>query len=224
MPKRIKMAKALQNTLIKEGLDPALCVDLKMVGSWFGHKKAMKAYKPGCTHHLVLEEDAIPCKQFKEKITEAILSTPNSIISLYAGRGQKSGVRWARKNNYTWFKVKYGCSGLAVIFPLKTLINFLMWENQICPPDMPYEDSRLWGYLYERDEYVLNTVPSLVEHGAPMESSMGFNNKGKVAEIFYDDDPVELDWKAGLDVDRTFKYKWGEQTYMKWVKGKNVRN
>lgn len=40
---------------------------------------------PSCTHHLVLEDDAVLCADFSRRLAEAIALAPNAVLSLFRG-------------------------------------------------------------------------------------------------------------------------------------------
>ena len=64
VPKRYNRAKKLQQSFSALGITAKLCVDIKYQGSWWCHREAMKSAEPDATHHLVIEEDALLCKNF----------------------------------------------------------------------------------------------------------------------------------------------------------------
>jgi len=217
VPKRYNYAKKLKASLEFEGFSPVVAMDIEYRGSWVGHKKAMQTITPEATHHLVLEEDAVICKNFKERVYSVIQARPQHIISLFASREQKNKFEWCRRNGVHWFVNAYGAPGVAVIFPRDLLQDHLSWEI-ICPQDMPYEDSRLWGWMEARNLLTWNPVPNLIEHGAPMSSSFGFNNKGKVSYDFIGDREDFIDWNKGLNPDKVFKYITGQATFEKYTR------
>lgn len=225
VPERIEFATQMQKELSGQLGEEyvKLCVDTQHRGSWYGHKMATRAIHPLATHHLMLEDDVIFCKDFIPVLKKCIEAVPDEMLSLFATRVHLSKSKWAIKQGYNWYLDAYGASGLAVVMPAHFVKDFLEWEMK-CPPAMPYEDSRYWGWCRDRSHYTWNPVPHLVEHGMPMNSSLGhiFNNVGKVAGDFLGDgDGMSIDWTAGvkeLKADpRPKKYKWGEGTYMKWV-------
>ncbi len=220
VPKRYNLAKRLQQKFSLLGIDAKMCVDVKYEGSWWCHRKAMEAIEPDATHHLVIEEDAVLCKNFKELVYQVISVKPNEIISLFASREQKAKFAWAYKRGYSWFVNDCGAPGVACIFPKDKLADMLTWCDQTCPFDMPYEDSHLWGWMKTRGLLTWNPVPNLVEHGAPMNSSFGFNNKGKVSFDFIGNRDLDIDWSKGssCDQERVFKYTTGQGTYEQYCK------
>jgi hypothetical protein len=211
VPKRREYALKLLGQF-PEGSDVRITYDFFMEGSWNGAKKGWKAMPEYSTHHIALEEDAVLCTNFVEHVKSIIDALPNDLISLYSGRQQKAGCEWARKSSYNYFISNYAPSGVAVIMPAWMVREFLEWEAQRVNPAMPYEDTRMHGYVVEHGYKTYFTVPSIVEHGAPMESSLGFNNKGKVAYDFIGEGR-EVDWGKVPD---------GSVRFSKQVVGKSV--
>jgi len=192
--------------------------DINHKGSWYGHLGAMRTYEneSESTHHLVIEDDVEICDNFIPLLQQAITAVPNQVISVYASRAQKDKVAWAKRNNSSWFRDAHGASGQGVLFPVSLLQDFLLWEKINCPFDMPYEDTRLYGWMKERNLYTWNTVPALIEHTQPMQSMLGFNNKGKVA-AWYEREITDIDFTKGLPNPKVFKYIGGIKGYTKYV-------
>lgn len=232
VPKRFEMAQQVKESL-HEWLpleSVTVFVDKDLRGSWHGHKGAWLACHADSDFHLSLEDDVKVCKNFIPALEKVLTAVPDQVISLYATRTNYKKSEWAMKRNYSWYCDAYGASGQAVVMPTRLIIEFLKWELK-CPPAMPYEDSRLWGWMYETGRYTWNTVPQFIEHLAPTDSSLGgfFNNEAKVAGCFADNigiDPLTVDWNLGVEElrsdPRPKKYKWGEGTYMDWI-GKHRR-
>lgn len=202
-------------------MDPLLDVcavwDMKHQGSWHGHKLAWEAYAPDATHHLTIEDDTDVCADFTAHLINAVTAVDDQIISPYASRASRAKVAWAHKHDVSWFVDKRGASGQAVLMPVPMLKEFLAWERRTCPAEMPYEDSRLYGFMAEHDLLTWNTVPALIEHLQPMNSILGFNNKGKIAAEFLGYEHTDVDFSKVPLNPHIFKYKTGLETYQKWV-------
>jgi len=197
--------------------------DMNHRGSWYGHKQAIMSMTDDATHHLVLEDDVHVGKNFMEAVHVICSLLPEELISLYATFTHRPKFEWARKRGYSWYRSRYGASGQAIVMSASLWREFFMWERK-CPPKMPYEDSRLWGWAYETNRFTWNSVPCLVDHLRPTESSLGsfFNNEKKVAADFLDDlDLLDVDWSLGiaeLTTDpRPKQYRWGKNTYFEWI-------
>lgn len=214
VPKRYDRACALADIL---ELDRhKIVVDVHHRGSWWGHKTAWEALDEGATHQLTLEEDVMPCYNFMNHFTSALEVNPNSLITPYVSRAQH-GVGYALKHDLSWIAQRWGASGQGVCMPVDMLKRFLTWERIWCPFEMPYEDSRLWAYAHTFDILTYVTVPQLIEHTAPMDSSLGFNNRGKVAYQFKQDDTF-IDWTKGLINPRVYPYdSGGSETVKKFM-------
>lgn len=223
VPERLAFAKDMRAKLLKH-LPPEFVnigLDEHHRGSWHGHHLALLAKHPEATHHLTLEDDVVFRDDFIPSIYRILDAVPDEVISLYATRTNMPKSIWARKQGYHWYCDAHGASGQAVIMPVKLLADFLNWEKR-CPPKMPYEDSRLWGWMYESNLYTWNPVPHLTDHAMPMNSTLGFNSQGKVAGDFIaEGEGLSIDWTMGVQElrksPRPKRYEWGEDDYMKWV-------
>lgn len=53
---------------------------------WDTGKRAMLAYDPACTHHLVIQDDVLPCRDLLAGVKVALEHVPDATLCLYVGR------------------------------------------------------------------------------------------------------------------------------------------
>lgn len=179
--------------LKKQLPDASVFIDEGKVGCWYGHLGAMKLFDSDATHHLVLEEDVGVCPDFEKNLYESVGHVPDKLITYYTGSYGMPMYKWAKKNGYSWFVEKSSPSGQAHLFPIAMLKDYISFVESYSHCGFKYEEQYLLLYMLKNDLECWNTVPSLVEHLEPMNSVLGFNNKGKVAIEFYDGEQ-EIDW------------------------------
>lgn len=196
---RFHMAKALKEKINLPNTD--IVCDVTRSGSWHGTKLAWKTLKPTDTHLLVMEEDAGICNNFYQTVLKIIEARPDHIISLFDTRGFKHINMWAEKNDSHWATLSAGASGVAVLMPAQKVLEFLKFEASMISAEIPYEDTRLWAFMKWYGYKTWVTVPNIVEHNAPMQSSLGFNSAGKISYDFIgeDKDGLNIDWTLGIE-------------------------
>ena len=186
-------AKRLERDLYAEGIDHVdLCVDFFMIGCWGGAKKVWERTPADSTHRVLLQEDVILCKGFAEHVRRIVEAVPDKMISLYASPYFKDGVAWAKRNDYSFFKAVGGAAGQGLIMPIEMVRDFMAWQETNVKKGSRGDDVRYYGYMVETGQHCYVAVPSVIEHAAPMDSSVGYNHKGKVAVDFIGD--REQDW------------------------------
>jgi len=173
--------------------------------SWPAARLAWMSYENGCTHQVVLEDDAVPCAHFVEAVAAAIHERPRHAIAFWANRAQV-GDALALGKSWTWSGPKFNgtvCIAMPTAW-VSSFVRFGDWEEAF-PPGMPGRvDERLREWLALHGGKVLLSAPCLVQHGLP-EDSLLWANGGRlpitrVTSHFVDDlgiDARNIDWRAG---------------------------
>lgn len=147
----------------------------------------------------MLQDDALPCVDFEERLREAVAERPDDVISLFVGalRG-KTYTEYLqamiRRDKWCpiWFADIHHC--VAVVWPPGVSEQFLEWALSTKIPGLPelnVSDDAVfsaWAKLTHRQVWA--TVPSLVEHDDIYVSSIGkpTGDKGRRAIHFADSD------------------------------------
>lgn len=200
VPRRIKYARELQQSLAP--YPSIICVDAMMQGSRYGTERAWKAYLPGATHHMAIEEDVEVCQNFVETATKLATLVPDQIISLYSGKGDTPFMEKCKRGGKHWY-VRKGTvpSGQAVMMPVPMILDFLRFSDHYVDKKIAtHEDEPLWGYMETHNLSSWHTAPSIVEHVGAMDSALGYNNVGKTTPWYIgrETDGMSIDWTLGL--------------------------
>lgn len=157
--------------------------------SWATGARAWEAHDPDADWHLVIEDDAIVCRDLLVGLEQALDHVPTeSVVSLYLGNKTASRevanaaaaadsriCQWIRASTLVW--------GVAIAAPVVSIEPMLGWcHRQKRYPSRVY-DTRIARYYAE----VLNwpayyTWPSLVDHG--QEPSLLGHGPGRQAIAF----------------------------------------
>lgn len=227
VPSRLSSAKNIQNILRSQTVD--ITCDIRYTGSWNGTRNAWLSglSNKKATHVMTLEDDILPCKDFIKTVHHIADLLPNEVITFYSLKSESNMVKWADKNDSCWYVTDGNASGQAVMIPRAKLIDFLRITDAFIDPTVPYEDARLWGWQQLRHYLTWTTVPNLVEHAMPTQSTLGFNSAGKTSPCFIGEDVsgMDIDWMQGLDSDKKKIFKGRvSETFLENFKGaiKNV--
>lgn len=196
VPSRLHYAKKLLSLIGNS--NAFLSCDIHYQGSWFGTRQAwVAALRSGATHVMEIEEDVLPCLDFYETSLQIIKIHPTKILSFYSLKSEKTFCAWARSNESSYYQYSSSPSGQCVIMPRNIATAFINFCDKFVTPETKYEDVRLWGFMRVHNLTALITVPNLVEHVGNMESTLGFNSKGKTSADFIGAyvSGLSVDWK-----------------------------
>lgn len=173
-PRRAETARRLQQRLLQQGIDPRLTWDERR-DEWDTHARAWAApIPPGCTHRLILQEDAVPCMDLERGLKRAIAATSDTtIISLYFGfhaayRGPsprhkraKEAAANARRLEASWIAVPGTWWGVAIMLPVEHIAPML----DFCEGRPEVYDTRMGRWIEAAGKGpVMYPWPSLVDH------------------------------------------------------------
>lgn len=148
-------------------------------GTW---RTASRAWRlgllAGSTHHVVLQDDVDLCPRFTELARRAVQSRPHDAITFYANRAEcadaaKEGSNWAILPANGWRM------GQALALPSEHLAPMIRHGATASGCDA----ERFASYLQACKLPFWATVPSLVEHGAPSSSLIGYNNRSRTSRV-----------------------------------------
>lgn len=196
-------------------------------GVWPNHRRAWQAYvrAPGATHHLVLEDDLLLCRDFLPGVKAAIASVRSGPISLYSVR---KIVDHCRSEGLHWAEIVDGSWGQALVLPVEDVREFLAWDKRYLRQDYSDYDGRLlmWSLYTKRSWWC--TQPSLVEHLGAASSTIGFSNKNRTARWFIgaNASALDIDWSLGAEhppKDQDKRLSWKGWAWRWSVKPDGVR-
>lgn len=154
-------------------------------GCWACAKRAWRFGLEQMTSHVaVIQDDVAICRDFHRtlgRVSRALATTP--VVALYANTKAVEvgdGVRSVPIRE-VW--------GQGVMMSRGFIEDFIAWgdEEWRYPAGAlrgAYYDSRMGAWMRARDLRGVAVVPSLVDHLAPSDSLLGYNNRTRVARRF----------------------------------------
>ena len=151
------------------------------------------------THRCVLQDDVMVCNGFEHIVNELVRKRPNAFWTLFCSSMKLIEMR-AKNPNIRIVKIKRcGMYGQAIIAPIGEIEKVYAWGEAIADGRKIVHDDVLFGeYALHHDMPVYTTLPGLVQHLAPTNSLLGFNNKGKVSKVF-DVNADRFSWNTADD-------------------------
>jgi hypothetical protein len=170
---------------------------------WDTGRRAWEAHDPAATHHLVLQDDALVCRDLIAGLEVALDHVPaDALVSPYTGtRRPLSGVvekavGQARAADAAWIVMRALNWGVGIVAPTPSIDDMLRWGDR---QSYPNYDRRVGRYYYLVTCWpVWCTWPSLIDHRADTSSLCG-HGPGRVAHEFTGEDrsALDVDWAAG---------------------------
>ncbi|MEO3755835.1 hypothetical protein [Streptomyces sp. B6B3] len=152
-------------------------------------KRAWAAVAEGATHHVVLQDDAVPVRGFADQLTRAIAARPHDGVTLsvqqtsprnsYAvRRAALAGQAWAPMSVVEW------TSTLGLALPAADALALAAYFAEL-PDELLEDDDFVTPFCVGRGRRVFATVPNLVEH-AGLPSLSGYEAEGHRPVTVYD--------------------------------------
>jgi hypothetical protein len=131
-------------------------------------KKAWAAIADGATHHLVLQDDAVPAPGFAELLTAVVTARPRHGISLYSHwnspqnsylvrRAAAAGFAWASLSTHEWTPTQ------GFVLPAAHARDLAAFLADI-PDSVRDDDEMITVFCRERGIPTVATIPHLVDH------------------------------------------------------------
>lgn len=172
--------------------------------------RAMEAFDPSCTHHLVLQDDVVPCRDLIAGIEQALAHVPDGCpVSFYTGNVRPfrkeidAAVRQARAQSVAWIVMQGIYWGPAVCLPTAHIEPMLRWFRGPGANVTNY-DRRMSVWYSLRETDVWYSRPSLVDHRG--DESLCGHGSGRHAHEFLglESSALDVNWESGhLVLERT---------------------
>jgi len=192
-PRRAAAARALAASLPE--LSPTVVFDPSgSSGTLATARLAWATVGPGATHHLVLQDDALPCEDFAERVRDAITDHPVASLSFFDDWGGRTAnmVRIAAMRGHRWAEVATSyVPAQALVLPAAHAATFASFA---CPDDTP-DDVALYEHTRGLPRYV--QVPNLADHD-DMVSLTGNHPMGVRRSSCFTTDPSVLATGSGV--------------------------
>jgi hypothetical protein len=169
---------------------------------WDTARRAWLAFDPEATHHLVIQDDAIACRDLITGTEESLAAAPaESVVSLYLGTRRPMvhqvtrAAKHAAESDASWIVLDSLCWGVAVVLPTSVI------PDMVAAGDIDQargDDLRIRHYAMRTLHWqVWHPWPSLVDH-RDTDSLIGHGN-GRKAHRFIGEDvsALGMDWSKG---------------------------
>jgi len=141
---------------------------------------AWQSVAPGATHHLVLQDDVTLCRGFLPALAKAIDCDPNRAFSLFAEWGSKTAqvIRMGALSGCGWAVVADPwLPAPAVLMPAEQAAEFAEFLRQRTSHGERRDAFLLLHYLNSIGQPALVSIPNLVQHDDPLQTSLLPNGK-----------------------------------------------
>lgn len=185
-------------------------LDRKAVVVWDRHndridtgRRSLLAYDPAATHHVVIQDDAIPCQDLAAGLEQAVEHTGDHPLGLYFGATAPNRITnrliasVADRDGYRWIRMEGPIWGVGVCIPTGHIEELLAGYDR--KQAVRNYDARIQRWYRDRGVDCYYPWPSLVDHRDSDENPSlvpGRNTSGRVAFNFLgaDRSAVEIDW------------------------------
>jgi hypothetical protein len=210
-----KRAEQVEQILARLDRDDVQVVWDERNSRWDTGKRAMLAYDPGCSHHAVIQDDVLVCRDLFAGVEAALHQMPHDVplcgyvgrvrpyaemVTMAAAVARQRGASFLTMHTLNW--------GPLVVVPTDCIEE--MVEHCDTLTDIPNYDRRLSRYWeLQRHLLVWYTWPSLVDHAdgpSLVPGRIGTDRRKaqhtRVAHTFIGEDAsaLDVDW-SGLAID-----------------------
>lgn len=173
---------------------------------WDTGRRSMLAFDPLATHHLVVQDDALLCRDLVDGAERAVAVVPSNPISFYTGKVRPNHayveqmVKQARKARRSWIAMQGPWWGVAVLIPTQFIPEMIAWCDQRA--DIANYDMRMSRYFDHIGVQCYYSVPSLVSHRTGPENPSLVPGRGNAPSrtafefIGEQRSALEVDWTA----------------------------
>lgn len=138
--------------------------------------RSMQAFDPDCTHHLVVQDDVLPCRDLIAGVEQALSAVPDGCpAAFYIGKVRPFAQRVSRAvaaaEGASWITMDGIYWGPAIAVPTKGLPEALEWYQA---QTVTNYDRRLSRWFEGQGKRCWYSWPSLVEHRG--EQSLAHSN------------------------------------------------
>lgn len=129
--------------------------------------RALAAFDPTATHHLVIQDDALPCRDLLASVEQAMRFVPDGHpASFYIGRVKpfREAVARAveRAGDASWLRFPGPWWGPAIVVPTAVLPDLIAWWSTPTAARVKNYDRRIATWFGNTDCFY--SWPSLVDH------------------------------------------------------------
>jgi len=179
---------------------------------WDTGKRSMLAYNPDCTHHLVIQDDVLVCRDLLAGVREALLYVPEDVpVSLYMGtfRPQRvhiaAAAEQATQMRASWVTLESLYWGPGVVVPTPLIRPTIDYSDMLTK--IPNYDRRMSAYWEGIGRRTWYTWPSLLDHAdgpslvkGRMETNRAAHRVARTAHSFLGEGvcALSVDWSGAV--------------------------
>lgn len=162
---------------------------------WDTGSRAMLAYDPNCSHHMVLQDDTIVCRDLCAGVESAlkhlsIVTNDPTPMGLYIGRLFKRQARMYDTAEISWFTMPLRW-GVGIVMPTRLIDDAVGWGNK--HKAIANYDLRLSQWLRTQGLLTWHPWPSMVDHRLTPSLVPERGVRGRYATKFLGADASALD-------------------------------
>jgi hypothetical protein len=176
-----------------------------VANAWRSYRACLEAIPPGA-HGLVVQDDALPCRNLAAATDRILARHPGRIVCLFVGGAPvRSANRVVHAGNhgeaYAELEPAEWLPCVATLYPpehVEGIVEFV--DTRDWRQGHLGDDHRLGEYIRHTHITALATVPNLVQHPDEVASLIGTHalaglNPARVSCCFIGDhDPLQIDW------------------------------
>lgn len=154
---------------------------------WDTGRRSLLAYDSSRSHHVVIQDDALVCRDLPAGVEEALRHAPtNSILGLYLGRTRAWKPVWiaAQRSqpNLRWIRMRELMWGVGVVVPTGRIEEIVAIGDRF--PEIANYDSRISAACLQLGIPVWYPWPSMVSHRQAPSLVEGRGWRGRYAYRF----------------------------------------
>lgn len=141
---------------------------------WDTGRRSWEAFDRGASHHLVIQDDVLPCVDMIAGVRDALRRVPErDLMSLYLGTARlgdgratprhqhvSRAIKRAEEINASWLTTSGPWWGPAVIIPTDSIQDMLLW----CSDRVEVYDRRMTIWCVHTGRRCWHPYPSFAEH------------------------------------------------------------
>jgi hypothetical protein len=175
---------------------------------WDTGRRALLAYDPSASHHVIIQDDAVPCADLLAGLPTVLEHVPpESPVGLYYGSIRPARSQWkvayrrAVRAGHHWIaSVRAPLWGVAICLPVEQIKDVVAYGDLQKPNAY---DGRVRRWYQNQGIEQWFPIPSLVDHrtgeGEPSLVPNRSNNARRAHEfIGVDRSPLDVDWNTGV--------------------------
>jgi hypothetical protein len=149
------------------GGDPTIVWD-RHNDRWDTGRRSLLAYHKDATHHVVIQDDAIVCRDLLPALAVAAEHSGTRPVGLYTGNLRPSHhlvaakLAAARHGGTPWWEGEGPWWGVGIMLPTADIPQLVAWGDT--KPQIANYDMRISRWYLSQNRPCIYTVPSLVEH------------------------------------------------------------